>query len=164
MLNSTQLQIISNAIEADPSLNSQPNNSDGNFTIAIALNQLSSPDFYVWKTSVSINEIMGNGFDWTRVDNLTVGKSRIWEYMTQLGVINPHQANVRAGINACFSTAGDLANRNAIYSHCQRLATKAEKLLATGNGTTSTDQGVGPATMGFEGMLNFDDIEQARNL
>jgi hypothetical protein len=106
---------------------------------------------------------MGNGFDWTRVDNLTVGKARIWEFMTTLGVINPSQANVRAGILAVFGTAGDLAMRLSIFGHCQRLATRVQKLFATGAGTTVTEQGIGPGTTVVE-SINYQDVLEAWRL
>lgn len=164
MLTLQQLATLKAAILADPVLAEKPNNPDGNFDIAAAFNANSVPDFYVWRSSVTIDEIMLNGFDWTRVDNLTVGKSRIWEWMTALGSINPSQSNVRAGVLAVFSAAGDLANRTAVFSHSQRLATRGEKLYAVGTGTSTTDQGIGPAVMGYEGQLSYSDIEQARNL
>lgn len=162
-LTSAQKATLKAAIEADQTLNSKPNTEDGAFDIAALLNQTATPDFYVWRSLVSVDEIMLNGFDWTRVDNLTTGKARIWEWMTNLGSIRPSQANVRAGVNACFAASGDAANRAAVYSHCQRLATRAEKLFATGTGTTSSDTGVGPATMGFEGNLSYQDVASARN-
>lgn len=150
-------------IAGDQVLSAFPGNSDGAFAIAAAMNATASPDYYVWRSSVTIDEVMQNGFDWTRVDNLTVGKSRIWEWMASTGTVKPNQANVRAGVLAVFTTAGDLANRNAVFSHFQRLATRAEKLFATGTGTSSTDQGVGPSVMGFEGTLSYSDVEAARN-
>lgn len=162
MLTTPQLQALKAAIAADQALAAKPNNPDGNTEIAAAFNTNAAPEYYVWKSSVGIDEIMQNGFDWTRVDNLTVGKARIWEWMTAVGTVKPNQANVRAGVLAVFTTAGDLANRNAVFGHCQRLATRAEKLFASGSGVTSTDQGVGPSTMTFEGNLSYQDIEQAR--
>jgi hypothetical protein len=151
------------AILADQELNAFPNNTDGAFGIAALLNQPASPSFYVWRSTVPISEIMQNGFDWTRVDNLTVGKSRIWEWMMATGVLNPSQSNVRAGVLATFGVAADLATRLAVFGHCQRLATRIEKMLATGTGTTTTEQGVGPATMGFEGAISYQDVDTARN-
>lgn len=162
-LTTAQLQAIKADIAADGTLNSKPNNSDGNFEIAAIYNQAASPDFFVWKTSVTVTEIMQNGFDWTRVDNLTVGKARIWEFMTAIGTIRPNQANVRAGIEACFSVeVGDQTTRQAIYNHSVRLASRIEKLLATGSGTAPSHHGVGPATMESEGPISYSEIEQAR--
>lgn len=166
VLTTPQLQTLKAAILADPVL--APlfiDNSDALTTIAVAFNQLASPAFKVWKSSVSTDEIMRNGFDWTRVDNLTVGKARIFEWMMRTGTLNPSQANVRAGVEAAFSVeVGDRPNRQAIYDHCQRDATRAEKLFATGSGTASTDHGVGPATMVIEGSLSAADISNARNV
>jgi len=150
-------------IDATPELAALPNNSDGNFEIARQLNMVANPAFYVWKSDVTVDEIMQNGFDWTRVDNLTIGKARIWEWMTNTGTLHPNQPNVRAGFLAVFTTAGDLGNRNAIATHIQRTASIVEKLFAVGTGTTSTDQFVGPATMGYEGPINYADVGYARS-
>lgn len=162
-LNAQQLAAIKAGINADAELAAFPNNSDGAFSVAALLNQTASPAFYIWRDNVPVNEIMTNGFDWTRVDNLTIGKARIWDWMMQTNAINPSLANVRAGILAVFATAGDLATRLAIFGHCQRAATRAEKLLATGPGTTTSEQGVGPATSSFYGNLSYQDVQEARN-
>lgn len=163
MLTPEQKTTLKAHIDASGDLNTFPNNSDGNFAIAALLNLAASPAFYAWKSSVEVTEIMQNGFDWTRVDNLTVGKARIFEWMMATSMLHPNQANVRAGVLAAFGVSADLATRQAIFGHCQRTASRIEKLLATGTGTSSTDQGVGPATMGFEGPIDFNDVEAARN-
>lgn len=166
MLTQQQLATLKADILADPALNQLPNNSDGNFSIASAYNLLASPNYTVWKSTVPVNELTGQaGFDWTRVDNLTVGKARIWEFMTDVGLINPSLPNVRAGFEACFSVeVADGPTRQAIYNGSSRLATRAEKLFATGSGSPPTNHGVGPSQMGFEGSLSYQDVESARNL
>lgn len=154
----TQLQLLKAAIDADPTLSAFPANSDGAFAIADALNKEAVPAYVVWRSAVPLDEIMRNGMDWTRVDNLSVGKARIWDWLSRLGTINFAQANVRAGIDATWvGTAADLAVRAAVYTHGKRNATRAEKTLATGSGTDAS-----PSTMGFEGFLNYSDIEAAR--
>lgn len=103
-----------------------------------------TPDFWVWRTQVTQDEIMQNGFDWVRVDNLSVGKARIWEWLfdNPSRSINPSKENVRAGIaEAWKGTAADVAVRDAVLSHCRRLCTRVERLFAVGVGTT-----VSPAT------------------
>lgn len=160
-----QLATLKAAIDADPVMSAKPMNGDGYFDVAVILNQQASPDFYVWKTAVNVTEIMQNGFDWTRVDNLTVGKARIWEFMTAAGTLDPSKANVRAGFEACFSVeAGDQTTRQAIYNGSQRLATRFEKLFAVGAGTASTHHGVGPATMVLVSPVSPFDVEQARTM
>lgn len=128
---------------------------------ANSLNANASPDYFVWRTTVSVLEIMSNGFDWVRVDNMTVGKARIWEFMTSVGNLFPSQTNVRAGINEAFSGAANDAMRLAIFGHCQRKASVVEKVLATGGGATTSNAGVGPSTMGSEGPISVAELEQA---
>jgi hypothetical protein len=104
----------------------------------------------VWKTAVQIDDIMRNGIAWDRVDNLTVGKARIWDWMTRLGSIDPSKANIRAGIDATWvGTAADLNVRAAVYTHCKRAATRAERAFATGTGTDAV-----PAVLTFEGQID----------
>lgn len=163
-LTPAQLLTLKAAIIADATLNAKPMNGDGYFDIAVAMNVPATPAFKVWKTSVATDEIMRNGFDWTRVDNLTVGKARIMEWMMNTGIINPSQTNVRAGVEACFSVeVADGPNRQAIYDHSVRDATRAEKLFATGTGAVPTNHGVGPATMVASGLLTASEVEAARN-
>ena len=158
-LNTAQLATLKAAILADPVLNAYPQNSDGAYNMAIFLDQPATPDFIVWKTSVDPDEVMKNGMDWTRVDNLSVGKARIWDWMSRLGTFNPSKTNIRAGIDAAWvGTAADLAVRAMVYTHCKRLATKAEKLFASGTGSDAA-----PAVMTIEGRLQYSDIEQARS-
>lgn len=110
----------------------------------------------IWKSSVSQDEIMQNGFDWVRVDNLSVGKARIWEWLfdNPNRAINPTKANVRAGIDEAWKgTAADLAVRAAVYVHCKRAATVAEKVFCTGLGTDAS-----PSVTTFEGTVTPDDI------
>ena len=134
-----------------------PQNSDTAYYIAEQLNKDSVPSYIVWKTSVQADEIMRNGLDWTRVDNLTVGKARIWDWMTRLDSLNPSKINIRAGIDATWvGTAADLAVRAVVYTHCKRPATVVEKLFATGTGTDAS-----PATMGYEGPLPYTEIISA---
>lgn len=159
-LTTQQLQTLKAFIDADPILAAYPANSDGAYDLARVLNQPAEPAFIVWRTNVSIDEIMRNGMDWARVDNLSVGKARIWDWLGRLGQFDASKPNVRAGIDATWvGTAADLAVRAAVYTHCKRPATIAEKLFATGTGTDAS-----PATMTVEGLLPYREIERAREL
>lgn len=124
-----------------------------------ALNSASNPEFTVWKTSVTRREILENGFDWTRLDNLAVGKARVWTDIFagrnefDEPSLNPSRLNVRTGIESVWvGTAPDLAVRAAVYVHCKRVATTAEQVLATGTGSDAV-----PATMTFEGEVSLQD-------
>lgn len=118
--------------------------------------------FVVWRTNVTKDEIMQNGFDWMQVDNLSIGKARIWEWLfdNDARSINPSKANVRAGIDEAWKgTAAMLAVRAAVYLHCKRAATRAEQILGSGTGTDAT-----PVTLGFEGDVSINDIGAMWNL
>lgn len=146
--------VVLNDIQQNPTLLALYN--DSVFTeIADYYNALASPDFTVWKTSVTRKEILQNGFDWTRLDNLSVGKARVWDQIFVDGTINPAKANVRTGIDSVWvGTAQDLAVRAAVYVHCKRFATRIEKLLATGTGSDAS-----PATMAHESPIFYFDIQ-----
>ncbi len=128
-----------------------------------ALNAPINPAFLVYRSSVPMSEIMLNGFDWARVDNLSVGKARIWDWMKESDPVNkaidPSKANIRAGINAVWvGTAADLLVRAAVYAHCHRAASVAEKLFAVGAGTNPDGNGDGPGVMPNEGPISLDEV------
>ena len=159
MLTTAQQLILKADIEADPVLSLKALNSDGSYDIATAYNKIITPEFYAWRTDVQVDEIMRNGIDWTQVDNLSVGKARIWDWMAKLGTLNAAKVNIRAGIDAVWvGTAPMLAVRAAIYLHCNRATTRLEKLFATGTGTQ-----VSPATMVVEGTISYQDVDLARS-
>ena len=129
-------------------------------------NKPTNPAFYVWKDTVPQDEIMQNGFDWVRVDNLSAGKARIWEWLFNNATrsINPKKNNVRAGIAECWKgTAADNDVRLVVFGHCQKVATKAEKVFASGTGTAVVLDGTGPGTTTWHGEVTSNDIAEALN-
>jgi hypothetical protein len=163
MLSNAQLQILKADILADSELNAIPNTPDGAFAIAEVYNAVVSPDFWVWRTSVDVLEIMQNGFVWSAVDGLTAGKARIWEWMASTGVINPSRTNVRSGLVDAFGS--NTAMANGIRPHLSRQATRAQKLFAdTSVGDGSSQNGNSPATMTYEAAILYQEVLEARNL
>lgn len=157
-----QLSALRAYIDTVPAWSALPNDSESALIIAAALNEPATPEFVVWRTQLFQDTITQNGFDWTQVDNLTVGKARIWEWMflNATRSINPSKPNVRAGIVECWSgTTARVAVQTAVLGHCKRTATVAEKVLATGTGTTAS-----PATMGHEGAVSYADVQSARSV
>lgn len=143
-------------LKTDVQANSDTNTKfvDGDLQgLADLYNAPAAGTYIVWKTSVLQDEIMQNGFDWVRVDNLSVGKARIWEWMfnNQNRAFNPSKANVRLGIDEAWKgTAADLAVRAAVYVHCKRQATRLEKVFASGTGSDAA-----PANLTLEGEINY---------
>ena len=154
-----QLQTLKAYIAADPVLAAQPMDGDGNNNIADALNVATS-DYYVWKTSVSRADTMGDSFDWSQVDNLTVGQARIWDWLFDNGrSINPALSSIRTGITETWKgTSAKVAVATYILGVCKRFASVAEKLLAVGAGTSAN-----PSVMGFEGQITSLIVDQARH-
>lgn len=140
-------------------VNQIPFNDDGHVAIANAYNKAATPNFTVWKTSVSVDEIMSNGFVWTAVDGLTAGKARIWEWMSKLGSINPSKPNIRQGLADAFGNNTPMAN--GILPHLKELATRAERLFATGTGT---DNNPGTRPVEAVGAISAQEIAQIRSL
>jgi hypothetical protein len=154
-LTAAQKTTLKTYILADPVLGPLAASSSV-YEISLALSE-NVPSFIVWKTKVTWDEIMENGMDFTRVDNLTNGsKWRIWEWLfkNSSNAINPSKVNHRAGIDAAWvGTAADLAVRAQVYTHCKRSSNLAEKILASGPGTDAN-----PATMTFEGDVTLNDV------
>lgn len=160
-LTNAQLTTLKACINAVPAWAELPLTSASAATIAAGLNKEANPAWVVWRSDVQEIEIMSaNGWDWTRVDNLSAGKARMWEWMFKFGFANFGQSNIRAGVDAVWvGTAADLAVRAAVYTVAKRNATVGEKCLSTGTGTT-----VAPAVTGYEGAISTDAVQQAREL
>ena len=159
-LTAEQLQVFRAALlaETDPDLVFRRDNGQAG-RVAEWYNQVGANAPIVWKASLQLEEITSNGFDWVRVDNLSVGKARIWEWMfgNEQKSINPSKPNIRAGIAEVWKgTAADLAVQATVLNHCKRPATRIEALYATGSGTTAA-----PSTLVFTEQLSEPDVMRA---
>lgn len=121
-------------------------------------NWFNTPDaaYYVWRTAIQPSEYR-EAVVWTEVDALTVGKARIWEWITQIMTmpIDASKTNVRQGIADCW--ASNTTTRANLLTAAKRNATRAEKLLATGAGTSGS-----PSVMGYEGNLSAAEASLVR--
>lgn len=152
MLTAEQFNVLKAVIIVQPELQSALANG-ADYVIQGWCNSIANPSFTVWKTTVTDEEIVvDTAFNWTRVDNLSVGKARIWDWLFRFGSVDASSTNVRAGIDAVWvGTAADLAVRAAVYSHCKRFATNAEKILATGTGSDAV-----PGVLTYEGLIDLN--------
>ncbi len=167
-LTPAQKAAIKADIIADATLNAFPNNSDGAFAIAAIYNIAASPDFWVWRTAVTKSELVNSvgpdatTFNWTGNGFITrsVGEQTAWqELFNGVQSVNPSLANVRQAFSDIFSGTGNAAsNRTHLLAVARRRASRIEKLLATGTGSTAS-----PAVMGSEGPITHQDIDAARN-
>lgn len=161
-LTTAQLLVLKTDIMADGALSGLAHTPDNADLIAQLYNQVASPAFWVWRTSVPVQEILetttGDGTSWSWV--IYIGRSQAerdgWRDMTRAGSLNVALLSTRQGLADIFSGAGGLAQRTHLLTVGRRQATRAEKLLAIGAGLPAT-----PATMGFEGALRYTDIQNA---
>lgn len=124
----------------------------------------SASTFRVWRTSVSRDDVTTDGFDWTQVDNLSVGQARIWELLfdNTSRTVNPAEAGKRAGISECWKgTAAKVAVATFVLGRCKRFATRGERLFVTGTGA-GTD--ASPGLLVVEGGMDIEDVVKAVNL
>jgi hypothetical protein len=156
MLTTAQLALVKADILANPDMNSQPIGSDGADAIAKLYNLTAAPDFWAYRTAVKVDEI-GDAIDATELVGLTTGKLTQLQTLLLFGAIDASKANRRTAFDQIFAAASGTLTRPALAIIWRRKATRIEKLLSTGTGSTAT-----PATMGREGIVSYQDIELAR--
>ena len=164
-----QLVTFKNDIAADGTLNALSRTEDSATVIAAAYNAAASPDYWVWRTSVTKNEYVSatsvdsTTFNWTGTGFIarSAGEQAAWrELFNGANACNPSLANVRQAFTDIFSgaTAPAPANRTHLAAISRRKASRAEKLFATGAGSTAA-----PSLMGVEGVLTVQDVVAAWN-
>lgn len=147
-----QLTTLAAAIRADTDPAVIAALAIGNVTGLVALYNDAST-FIVWRSSIPVEEYR-DAITWTEVDALTTGsKYRIWEWLTgnMTLPLEPSKATVRAGLADCW--ASNTTTRTNLLAISKRAATKAEKVFATGTGTTAS-----PGALGWEGLLTIEDV------
>jgi hypothetical protein len=137
--------------------------------IAAFYNTDASPDYWVWRTNVSKDEIIrnvspdGTTFIWAGNGFIerTAGELECWNQLFGSTLsVNPSLPNVRQAFADIFSGTGNAANNRAhLLSMCRRKATVAEKLLSVGGGDGSK---ASPALLGFEGKVGISDASSLR--
>lgn len=155
--NPAQLATLRTLVLAEPSLATARQTGDDQ-AIAAWLNGNASPDFWVYKTNVSNDEI-GDAMNGTEVAGLSSLNMQRLQLLAAYsgGSQNPSRADRRAAFDASFSGAGGATTRAALAVLWRRLTTRAEKALATGTGSTGS-----PALMGWEGTITAEQASLMR--
>lgn len=158
-LTSGQLAALKAHIDASADLNVYPNTSDGNYEVARLLNLEATPAFTVWKSSVPKNEV-GKAFQASALAAITAGSNdKLANFAAWNEVVYPSRTDQRAFFDDIFSVAAGAQTRANLLALWKRLATRCEKVLATGTGSD-----VSPATLTFEGNIGWPDVQAARSL
>ena len=134
--------------------------------LADLLNAPASPDYWVWRTRVTKDELVGSvsidgtTFSWTGAGYITRSQGErdaLSTLFDSTGAVNPSIASVRQAFVDIFSGATSPApeNRTHLATVSRRKATRTEKLYAVGSGTTAS-----PSVMaaGAEGTLSYTQL------
>ena len=168
-LTTQQLQTLKAAIlaETDPEFVTYRTNGQNN-QMAEWLNRPASPDYFVKRTALSRHDIItgtsdgGTTFSWAGGAYITRSQGErdaFREMFNSTGTVNPSLPTIVAAFNDIFSGTGGAANRAHVTAMSRRLATRAEKLFASGAGTKAS-----PSTMSAEGAFDDRDISNALNV
>lgn len=167
-LTAAQLQALKADILADATLAARPDTVDDDYAIATAYNATAVPDFWVLRSAVREAEYTaspspdGTSWSWPAYIARSLQEQGAWTRMFMgTGAVNPSLPNVQQGFADIFSGSQNAApaQRAHLQACSRRRATRVEKLMATGAGTTAA-----PATMGFEGAITYQDVLMARSL
>jgi hypothetical protein len=145
----TQLTLLKNNIIENYS--NLWNNQQFN-QIAENYNVQASPNYYIWRTSISIDEIKKN-IAWTEIIALTQGQRDTFRFLTEFGTIDASDANIREAFLAVFAAG---TTRDNLILLSKRTTTVAEKLFATGTGSLAN-----PAIASFEGRVTRENVLMA---
>lgn len=154
MLTADQITALRAVVQADQTAAALAVAAD-DIGLANWLNEPADPAYTIWRHDISIEEA-NDVLVWTEVDALTPGKARIWEWMSRLGVLDARKLNIRRGISDAFAPAP--STRAALQTLSKRLATRAERALASGVGT---DGNPGIAT--FVGEVSYAEASTIRS-
>lgn len=137
---------------------------------ADAMNQTAAPGFFVFVTSVDVDEVR-NSLDWDEVLHATTGLTPIQQFgfntLFHNGDYNPSLESSRDALVKIFPV-GMSNTRAAILADATKLATIAEKLLASpgtgpggGNGSAAAQSAV--MGEGAEGDITLAILQEAES-
>ncbi len=163
-----------------------PNTGDGNFAVAGWYNQVSTPNYWVWKKTVSRAEVYhltspdGTVWNWSTFKAQSATEQTAWIQMFMGDVAPFYLLNFRDGVFAVFSGSAAQNNQRAhIFASGRRQATYFEKLYATVPTTTGgivvgTNNGnnlanaagdpTNPYVPVLDGAVTADQVQTARQL
>ena len=182
-LTSAQALILKAAINANPTWAAYPVNDDGYIDLAVILNKLVVPTFWVWSTNVDVQKVR-RAITWANLTPAdTPDGTQQWanrslqcqgkQFNLQLmipptGELNASDITLRGGIqdalqgiNSGVAGIAQGAGWSKVQLTLSRPATEGEKIfadIALGNGLTQAT----PANLTYEGAFSPPDIALAR--
>lgn len=153
MLTPSQIATLRTLADADPVAAGYVASAD-DIALADWFNQVTT--YVVWRTvlgpEMARSAIIEGA---TQLDGLTVGKRDSLFWLCS-GNLDPSVPSVRAAIDDLCGSQNAL--KAALQAAQKRFATRAEKALASGAGTTAS-----PATLTHEGLLSYGEASTIRS-
>lgn len=163
-LTTAQLATLKAHVLADPALAPLTSGPGTDYAaVAAALNADASPDYWVYRQNLTkdamYNETSPDAttWNWNAYVSRQPAEQNGWLEVFYTGSCDPSRASVRAAWDNVFSggTAAAVAQRAHCAAMARRKATRAESVLATGNGQSAT-----PSTLTFFGTIGITDVNQ----
>lgn len=133
--------------------------------ITTAYNLPATPEFWVWRTTLSkysiysLSSPTGSVWNWEQFKGLTMPEQQTWGEMFhgETGVTNYSLPNIRTGVEKLFTGAPpNVAQRAHVDAMGRRVATRVERLYVTGEGAPTA-----PGLLTWEGSVSESDIAKA---
>lgn len=166
-----QRQLLKSHILNTPALNAFVTSGDYE-GLAKALNALSTPAFWAYKTSVTKEDFCcqvgpdGSLFNWSVYIARSLQELKAWDEQFSRGYMNPSLPNVPSAVRDIFSggTAPVTAHRQHCLDVLRRRTTVAERVLvitpgtAIPGGTAGDGSKATPGQFGWSGDIGLFDI------
>ncbi len=160
----SQLAVLLADMNATGLFNSLVRDSTGAAVVESYYNQLFVPDYWVWKTSLTKEDITAKtsvdntNWSWTAYISRSQGERDAFKEIfvsagDNVATVNASLVNVRSGFSDIFSGVSGAAQRTHLLAIARRLANKFERLFSVGLGTSAS-----PSTMVIEGNLSVSDV------
>ena len=164
MLTTAQLILLKNEASTNPAISAAWNAGD-NGLVQIWLNSISSPNYWVYRSNISKDDICNKpsvdetNFSWTIYIARSQGERDAWrEIFSISGTVDATKENVRQAFMDIFSGGPGAPQRTHLAAKARRLATNAERVLVvSGTGTTGD-----VSTPGYLSSITLDDVRAMR--
>ena len=169
-LTADQLQTLKTDIQANSGpggdFETIPDTPDGDQAIADLYNETASPDFWVIRTSVEVDDMI-SGIDFDEYLLLGDANRDGIDLLMRNGTYNPAPENARDALVSLLPAGTAVNTRNGILDVSVRLATRGESVLSTpatgpagGDGSAKTSS----ALLTHEGDITRFAVRDAKDL
>jgi hypothetical protein len=187
-LTPAQLVLLKADIAASADMNTLPVTTDGAYEVARLYTLAPAVAMPVWQTRCPVSDIY-DAIDWTkytptdaaeltgiytaRALGIQIKQMNLTNMLQGRNELNAAKVNIRLGLrdaviqipsdtSGAMVAAGGASGVNVLTA-CTRGANRIEKLLVTASQGSDTTGSVTARVLGFEGVINYQDVIESRN-